>query len=113
MPEEKSEQNIFNKTLDNIKDRLSGSNKAPPLEPLPKIAPLVASADITETWEAVERFPACLLLTDPILSNVTENYTAVEVEFNIKSNDQGWCNEDNFEGAPLSVSGLINTLSTV
>jgi hypothetical protein len=81
--------------------------------PLPPIAPLEAKADITDTWEAVERFPECLLVTDAILSNETKNYMVKEVVFNIESNDQGWCNEDNFEGEPHSVFGYINILNTV
>lgn len=70
---------------------------------LPDIAPLTSSAGIDDIWEAVEKFPECLLLTDPILADETESYTVKQVVFNLKSNDQGWCNEDNFEGTPHTV----------
>jgi hypothetical protein len=81
--------------------------------PLPPIAPLEATAHITETLQAVERLPACLLLTDPIPCDGTESYTAKNVIFKIESNDQGWSSGDNHEGALHSVSGCINMLKNV
>jgi hypothetical protein len=115
-----AEQNFIDKARkeartarDNITEIIF--NRKPNIDPriaLPDIQ-LKASAKISDLdrWEAVERFPACLLITDPILYNETENYTVNEIVFDIKSNDQGWCNEDNFEGAPHSVSGCISILS--
>lgn len=71
-------------------------------------------ADITNTrLEAVEGFPICVLLTEPILAKETDDYTVKNVKFVVESNDQGWCNEDNFEGVLLRffLASMCLTLS--
>lgn len=87
------------------------SKKAVP----PTIVQQNARAGITVNTrlEAVEGFPVCVLLTDPILAQEADDYTVKSVKFVIQSSDQGWCNEDNFEGAllPFFLALICLTLS--
>lgn len=69
--------------------------------------------DFDDPWQAVEGFPSCFLITDAILSDETENYTVKGIDFTIKSNDQGWTSEDNYNGALSPVSGSIKILKCV
>ncbi|KAF5324214.1 hypothetical protein D9619_011366 [Psilocybe cf. subviscida] len=84
-------------SLTNPLKYLTGSNSTK--KQSPRIQHLDFPSEITNTLEAVDGFPACVLLTDPIFSNTSDNYTVRNVEFVITSHDQGWCNEDNFKGA--------------
>lgn len=80
----------------------------------PQIEPLVNKAGITDTEvEASERFPRCLLITDPILPDEIKEYTVQAVAFTITSHDQGWASEDNYEGAFDPLIQALNILKSV
>jgi hypothetical protein len=101
--EESTETIPLTKTITNL---LTGqSNKTTKHVAHPTV-PLNFRADITKPLEALEGFPVCVLLTGPIIFHETDNYTVENIEFVISSNDQGWCNEDNFEGASNSLFRL-------
>lgn len=64
----------------------------------PDIAWLYIKAETTDTLEAEEGSPACVLLTEPILHGYSSDCKVKNVKFIVTSNDQGWPTGNNPEG---------------